>query len=66
MFGTSVPDETCEKQKAAGVPNDYPCLPDMIHGPVSMAGVVVVGKALINQTETALRNAFAQGEIESA
>jgi acetyl esterase len=48
-----------EKLKAAGVPVDYTCWPGMIHGPVSLAGVVDAGKALIDQIGTALQKALA-------
>jgi acetyl esterase/lipase len=56
-----------EKLKAAGVPVDYTCWPGMIHGPVSLAGVVDAGKALIDQIERHYRRPWPKGQFaESA
>jgi acetyl esterase len=54
-------DEYAAKLKAAGVAVDHICWPGMIHGFASMAGVLNAGKALIEQTAAALREAFEKG-----
>ncbi len=51
-------NEYAAKLKAAKVPVDHTCWPGMIHGLASLAGVLDAGKLLIDQTASALRNAF--------
>jgi acetyl esterase len=51
-------NEYAAKLKAANVPIDHTCWPGMIHGQASLAGVLDAGKLLINQTASALRDAF--------
>jgi acetyl esterase len=51
-------DEYAAKLKAAGVAVDHTCLPGMVHGVASLAGVLDAGKVLIDQTGAALRSAF--------
>ncbi len=51
-------DEYAAQLKAANVAVDHTCWPGMIHGFVSMAGVLDAGKILIDQTGAALRKAF--------
>ncbi len=51
-------NEYAAKLKAANVPIDYTCWPGIIHGLASFAGVLDAGKLLINQTASALRDAF--------
>jgi acetyl esterase len=52
-------DEYANKLKAAGVMVDHTCWPGMIHGVVSMAGVIDAGKAIIDRAAAALGKAFA-------
>jgi acetyl esterase len=51
-------NEYAAKLRAAKVPVDHTCWPGMIHGLASLAGVLDAGKLLIDQTASALRNAF--------
>jgi acetyl esterase len=51
-------NEYSAKLKAANVPVDHTCWPGMIHDLALLAGVIDAGKVLIDQTASALRNAF--------
>ena len=51
-------DEYAARLQAANVPVEHTCWPGMIHGFLSMAGVIDAGKLLIDQAGKALRGAF--------
>ncbi len=51
-------NEYAARLKAANVAVDHTCWPGMIHGLASFAGALDAGEILIDQTASALRNAF--------
>jgi acetyl esterase len=51
-------NEYAARLRAAGVPTDHYCWPGMIHGLLSLAGVLDAGGLLIQRVADTLRTAF--------